>query len=102
LAIREIIGCINASGLTINVTAIDTFASAGWRLGTDADIRRNRVNTPKDKKNAPAAESGIKRRKRTTDKLIRLDDLIPEKDPKGGRQLPFGVTDINTTRKNPK
>jgi hypothetical protein len=25
-------------------------------------------------------------------KLIRLDDLIPEKDVKGGRQLPFGVT----------
>jgi len=25
--------------------------------------------------------------------LIRLDDLIPEKDVKGGRQLPFGVTE---------
>jgi len=59
------------------------------------------VNTPKDKKNAPAAESGIKRRKRTTDKLIRLDDLIPEKDVKGGRQLPFGVTDTTQTRNNP-
>jgi len=51
------------------------------------------VNTPKNKKNAPAAESGSKRRKRTRNKLIRLDDLIPEKDVKGGRQLPFGVTD---------
>jgi hypothetical protein len=51
------------------------------------------VNTPKNKKDAPAAESEIKRRKRTKDKLIRLDDLIPEKDVKGGRQLPFGVTD---------
>jgi hypothetical protein len=51
------------------------------------------VNTPKNKKNAPAAESGIKTRKRTRDKLIRLDDLIPEKDVKGGRQLPFGVTE---------
>ncbi|HEY3660476.1 MAG TPA: hypothetical protein VGK91_04540 [Candidatus Udaeobacter sp.] len=59
------------------------------------------MNTPKNKENAPAAESGIKRRKRTTDKLIRLDDLIPEKDVKGGRQMPFGVTDINTTRNNP-
>jgi len=59
------------------------------------------VNTPKDKKNAPAAESGIKRRKRTTDKLIRLDDLIPEKDVKGGRQLPFGVTDTTQTRNKP-
>ena len=58
------------------------------------------MKTPKKKENAPAAESGIRRRKRTTDKLIRLDDLIPEKDVKGG-QLPFGVTDINTTRNNP-
>jgi hypothetical protein len=38
-------------------------------------------------------ETGIKGRKRTRDKLIRLDDLIPEKDVKGGRQLPFGVTE---------
>ena len=58
------------------------------------------MNTPKNKKNAPATESGSKTRKRTRDKLIRLDDLIPEKDVKGGRQLPFGVTE--TTRNNPK
>ena len=51
------------------------------------------MNTPKNKKDAPAAESETRRRKRTKDKLIRLDDLIPEKDVKGGRQLPFGVTD---------
>jgi hypothetical protein len=59
------------------------------------------VNTPKDKKNAPAAEPGNKRRKRTRDKLIRLDDLIPEKDVKGGRQLLFGVTDTAQTTNNP-
>jgi hypothetical protein len=51
------------------------------------------VNTPKNKKNAPAAESGSKKRKRTRDKLIRLNDLIPEKDVKGGHQVLFGVTD---------
>jgi hypothetical protein len=60
------------------------------------------VNTPKNKKDAPAAESESKRRKRTRDKLIRLDDLIPEKDVKGGRQLPFGFTENNTTTKQPK
>ena len=59
------------------------------------------MNTPKNKKDAPATESGIKTRKRTRDKLIRLDDLIPEKNVKGGRQLPFGVTEHNTTRNNP-
>jgi hypothetical protein len=58
------------------------------------------VNTPKNKKDAPAAESEIKRRKRTKDKLIRLDDLIPEKDVKGGRQLPFGVTTQRETTQN--
>ncbi len=59
------------------------------------------MNTPKSKKNTPAAETGDKRPKRTKDKLIRLDDLIPEKDVKGGRQLPFGVTEHNTTTNNP-
>ena len=49
-----------------------------------------------DQKDAPAAESGNKRRKRTRGKLIRLDDLIPEKDVKGGHQVLFGVTDTNT------
>jgi hypothetical protein len=60
------------------------------------------VNTPKNKKNAPATESGIKTRKRTRDKLIRLDDLIPEKDVKGGRQVLFGVTDTTKTNERGK
>ena len=60
------------------------------------------MNTPKNKKNAPSTESGIKRRKRTKDKLIRLDDLIPEKDVKGGgQQVLFGVTDTTKTTNNP-
>jgi hypothetical protein len=53
-----------------------------------------KVTAPKNKKNAPAAgESGNQSPKRRKDKLIRLDDLIPEKDVKGGRQLLFGATD---------
>ena len=59
------------------------------------------MNTPKNKKNAPAAESAIKMRKRTGDKLIRLDDLIPEKDVKGGHQVIFGVSDTKETN-NPR
>ena len=58
------------------------------------------MNTPKSKKDAPAAESGSKRRKRTKGKLIRLDDLIPEQDVKGGHQVPFGVTDTTETTNN--
>ena len=55
------------------------------------------MNTPKSKKDAPAAESGSKRRKRNKEKLIRLDDLIPEKDVKGGHQVLFGATDTTET-----
>jgi len=59
------------------------------------------VNSPKNKKNAPAAESGSKRRKRTRGKLIRLDDLIPEQDVKGGHQVLFGVSDTTQPTTNP-
>ena len=63
----------------------------------------SKVNTPKDKKNAPAAESGNKRRKRTRDKLIRLDDLIPEKDVKGGHQFSsVSLTQHKPTKKENK
>ena len=55
------------------------------------------MSAPKDKKNAPAGESGNGRPKHRRDKLIRLDNLIPKKDVKGGRQLLFGVTDTTQT-----
>jgi len=56
------------------------------------------VSAPKSKKNAPAGESGNQRPKRTRDKLIRLDDLIPKEDVTGGHhQLLFGASE--TTRK---
>ena len=51
------------------------------------------MNTPRDKKNAPASESESKRRKRNKAKLIRLDDLTPKQDVTGGHQLLFGATD---------
>jgi hypothetical protein len=92
-AIREIIGYINASGLTTNVATVSAFVPAVWHLARILISERAKVNTPKNKKNAPAAEPGNKRRKRTRDKLIRLDDLIPEKDVKGGHQVLFGVTE---------
>ena len=57
------------------------------------------MNTPKDKKNAPTSESESKRRKRSKAKLIRLSDLILEKDVKGGHQVLFGVSDTNPKNK---
>jgi hypothetical protein len=53
------------------------------------------VNAPKNQKNAPAGESA-QRSKRSKEKLIRLDDLIPKKDVAGGRLL-FGVSDPTQT-----
>ena len=56
------------------------------------------MSAPKIKKNAPPGESENQRRKHRKGKLIRLDDLIPKQDVKGGRQL-FGGTDtIETTK----
>jgi hypothetical protein len=58
------------------------------------------VSGPKNKKNAPAGESTDQRPKRRKDRLIRLDDLIPKQDVKGGHQLPFGATDTTQTTNN--
>jgi hypothetical protein len=58
------------------------------------------VSASKNKKTAPAGESENQRPKRRKDKLIRLDDLIPKQDVKGGHQLLFGVTDTTQTTKD--
>jgi len=59
------------------------------------------VSAPKNKKNAPAGESGNQRPKRKEDKLIRLNDLIRKKDVTGGQQLLFGVTDTTQSINKP-
>jgi len=48
---------------------------------------------PKNKKDAPAGESESRKPKRNKEKLIQLDDLIPKRDVRGGRQLLFGAAD---------
>ena len=58
------------------------------------------MSAPKNEENVPARESGNKTHKRRKDKLIRLDDLIPKQDVKGGRQLLFGAPET-TKAKNP-
>jgi hypothetical protein len=60
------------------------------------------VSAPKDKKNVPAGESGIRKQKRKKEKLIKLDDLIPKENVLGGRQYLFGVIDTNQTTKKQK
>jgi hypothetical protein len=61
------------------------------------------VSSSKDRKDATAGESGIRKPKRKKEKLIRLDDLIPKEDVLGGRQYLFGTTYLNqTTNKKQK
>jgi hypothetical protein len=60
------------------------------------------MSTPKTEENAHTGESGNQRPKRKKSKLIRLDDLIPKQDVKGGRQLLFGATDTTETTKPTK
>jgi hypothetical protein len=59
------------------------------------------VSAPRNKKNAPAGESGNQRPKRRKEKVIRLDDLIPKQDVTGGHQLLFGAIDTIQTLNNP-
>jgi hypothetical protein len=69
------------------------------RPGTDGVKGGFKVNTPKDKNNAPAGESHHQRPKRRKEKLIRLDDLIPKGNVVGGRQLLFGESSATQTNK---
>ena len=55
------------------------------------------MSAPKDEKDALPKEPKTSKQKRVKEKLIRLDDLIPKGNIKGGRQLLFGVTDPTQT-----
>jgi hypothetical protein len=57
------------------------------------------VSSSKEKQDAQSGERGAQRQKRSKEKLIRLDDLIPNKKVAGGRQL-FGATDTTPNQKN--
>jgi hypothetical protein len=57
------------------------------------------VSAPKDKKDTPGGEPENQKSKRKKQRLIRLDDLIPKMDVKGGRQYLFGSTDTTTEDK---
>jgi hypothetical protein len=57
------------------------------------------VSSSKEKKDADSGERGAQRQKRSKDKLIRLDDLIPDEKVVGGQQL-FGATNTTQNQKN--
>jgi hypothetical protein len=58
------------------------------------------VSLPKNEENATGGESGNQRPKRKREKVIRLDDLVPKQDVKGGHKLLFGTTDTAETTNN--
>jgi hypothetical protein len=62
--------------------------------------KKPKVSAPKNKKMRGPGESENQRPKRRKEKLIRLDDLIPKQDVKGGHQLLFGTTDTAETTNN--
>ena len=57
------------------------------------------MSSSKEKQDAEPGERGAQRQKRSKEKLIRLDDLIPDKKVAGGRQL-FGATDTTQKQKD--
>jgi hypothetical protein len=63
------------------------------------DGDRAPVSSSKEKKDADSGEHGAQRQKRSKDKLIRLDDLIPDEKVVGGRQL-FGAADTTQNQKH--
>jgi hypothetical protein len=60
---------------------------------------RAHVSSSKEKKDADSGERGAQRRKRSKDKLIRLDDLIPDEKVVGGGKY-FGAADTTQNQKN--
>ena len=62
-------------------------------------VNRRRVSSSKEKKDADSEERGAQRQKRSKDKLIRLDDLIPDEKIVGGQQL-FGAKTTQNQKHN--
>ena len=60
---------------------------------------RAHVSSSKEKKDADSGERGAQRQKRSKDKLIRLDDLIPDEKVVGGGKY-FGAADTPNQRNN--
>jgi len=60
------------------------------------------VSVRNEKKDTPGGEPESQKSKRQKQRLIRLDDLIPKKDVKGGGQYLFGSSDTTTTEDKEK
>ena len=60
------------------------------------------VKTSKDKKLDPAMEPAKEKQGSSKAKMIRLDDLIPKQDVKGGNRVFFGGKKLKPADNKPK
>ncbi len=60
------------------------------------------MSASKQKKGAQAGDTKNQKLEHQEPKLIRLDDLIPKKNVRGGRQFVFGATDTQQTNHKEK
>jgi hypothetical protein len=65
-------------------------------------IKEPIVKPPKDKKPEPAVEPAKEKQGSSGAKMIRLDDLIPKQDVKGGSRGFFGGKSLKPAEKKPK
>jgi hypothetical protein len=68
-----------------------------FRLGTPRDHRSGKVSASKQNKGAQAGDAKNQKPGAKKEKLIRLDDLIPKQNVRGGRQIYyFGSSNTET------
>lgn len=65
-------------------------------------VKEQTVKPPKDKKLNPAGEPANEKQIPPGKKMIRLEDLIPKQDVKGGKQMFFGGKNPKSTDNKPK
>jgi hypothetical protein len=70
--------------------------------GTARDNRSGKVSASKQTKGAQAGDAKNQKLGGTKEKLIRLDDLIPKQNVRGGRQFYFGSSDTETNNPTTK
>ena len=78
----------------------DRAVKASPRFAGTAGVNRSgKVSASKEKKGAQAGDEKDQKQEGSKDKLIRLDDLIPKQNVRGGRQIFLGASNTET---NPK
>jgi hypothetical protein len=65
-------------------------------------VKERRVKPSKDKKINPAGEPAKEKQAPPGAKMIRLDDLIPKQDVKGGSRVFFGGKNPKPAETKPK